>query len=335
MPGRIELRITPSIWPFWRRLRARRRVQRFPAAQQRPAPGPGPGSAPADDPASWACRCGDGRPPSALARRVSSSFPRVTERTLGDSAGSLADRFWPVKGLLPRRLEPSTRSAPVSSTLSLTPSRVHPPLCLQTTAGRPDPEPLVEVSDDTRDVFPRLHYSRRGRRVQQHLRIAVSAAASMRAIRRSCSVRWCPAGSAEAFHPRRCPSRSSGAASAPGRVRARRSRPAVGSNEPNNEPTLHLGLGFLRHLGEITDLGLALHLLRERLELPQRVRLGSRDRPDVSAPSTRDLVDPAACSRMFMASSMSRPAPIMSATQRRPGRGARHRVSRRSWRDSR
>ena len=55
----------------------------------------------------------------------------------------------------------------------------------------------------------------------------------------------------------------------------------------NGEPLLNLGLGFLGRLGEVTDLGLALHLLRERVELTQRVRLGlARSSPAWPAPST-------------------------------------------------
>lgn len=43
--------------------------------------------------------------------------------------------------------------------------------------------------------------------------------------------------------------------------------------------TPELGLGFLGRLGEITDLVLALHLLRECVESTQRVHLGRRNRP--------------------------------------------------------
>ena len=83
----------------------------------------------------------------------------------------------------------------------------------------------------------------------------------------------------------------------------------------NGEPLLNLGLGFLGRLGEITDLGLALHLLREGVELTQRVRLGSAIVAGVAC--TFDHVTSSTrppCSRMVMASSMTKSTPIMSAS---------------------
>src|SRR6266576_1777124 len=95
------------------------------------------------------------------------------ERSLGDPAGEPAlHRPGPVKGLVTET--PGNIDALCSCLEHLVPNlrgRVHPSLYLQRLPAGLDPEPPVEVSDGTRDMFPRLHDSRRHRRAQQHLRI--------------------------------------------------------------------------------------------------------------------------------------------------------------------
>ena len=116
---------------------------------------------------------------------------------------------------LPRRLAASTPSAPVSSALSLDlRGRVRPSSRLQRLAAGLDPEPPVEVDDGDRDMVARLHHGRRLVGCSSTFELAVPAAASMRANRRSVlremsSSRSCRA----AFSPRRCRSSSSGDAS--------------------------------------------------------------------------------------------------------------------------
>lgn len=46
----------------------------------------------------------------------------------------------------------------------------------------------------------------------------------------------------------------------------------------NGEPLPGLGLGFFGCRGELTDLDLALHHLRERVEPAERIHLGRRER---------------------------------------------------------
>src|SRR5262245_3210027 len=84
------------------------------------------------------------------------------ERSLGDPAGEPAlHRSGTVKGLVTEA--PGNIDALCSCLEHLVPDfrgRVHPPPCLQRLPTGLDPEPALELSDGTRDMFPRLHYSR-------------------------------------------------------------------------------------------------------------------------------------------------------------------------------
>ncbi len=194
-------------------------------------------------------------------------------------------RSGPVEGLVTET--PGNIGALCSCLEHLVPDlrgRVHPSLCLQRLSTELDPEPPVEVSDNTRDMFPRLRNGSRRRRpgaaapsywpcpLQPHPCGPSDA---------RCPARWCPAASAgKAFSPSRCPSRSSGAASS---TRSSSStaiascswkQPARTTSQP-----LNLGLGFLRRLGEINrSWPCAPSFSASASKLPQRVRLGSRDR---------------------------------------------------------